>query len=103
MSLAIILGFSGTKRTDPVTNLYTGNDLGEARRILESPPAGIGRTEMIINPAPSRRKTHGTAEVEAPLESLASGEVPPSDEAPPAESATESPVDEPEPPGRKKK
>lgn len=98
MSLAIVLGFSGTKRTDPVTNLYTGNDLAAARNMLESPPAGIGRTEMIVNPAPARRKIHVP---EAPVEDPAPVEQPPVEppavEESPGDQATapELPIEEP--------
>lgn len=90
MSLAIVLGYSGTKRTDEVINLYTGNDLAEARRLLESPAPGIRRTELIINPAPARRKIYEAEEtvtppadetITAPAElSLEEPAAPPSDE-----------------------
>ena len=70
MSLAIVIGFTGTQRSAAASNLYTGQDLTEARRILEAPPVGIRRTEMIINPVAARRRIHDIAptETEAPVE-----------------------------------
>jgi hypothetical protein len=99
MSLVIVLGYSGSKRTDAVTNLYTGHDVAAARAILEGPPSGISRTEMILNPAPSRRKMHvcgsagGGLDPETTVSPGAPSEPP---GGTPPEPPEEAPVEEPE-------
>ncbi len=58
MSIAIVLGYSGMKRGNDVSNLYTGCDVAKAREILNHPPEGYARTELLINPTPSLRRIH---------------------------------------------
>lgn len=76
---AITLGYTAHGRDAAPTVLYAGNDASAARDALEAPPAGIIRTDLILNPIVHRRRSFDPA-AETPQvvtqESLEPSEIP---------------------------
>lgn len=58
MSIAITLGFQTAKRNSLPILLHCSDGKAEATEIFMNPPAGILRTELILNPTPTRRRNH---------------------------------------------
>jgi hypothetical protein len=77
MSIAITLGFQTAKRNSLPILLHCSDGKSEATEIFMNPPAGILRTELILNPSPTRRRNHigdGTAYAEStPEDELSDG------------------------------
>lgn len=63
--IAIVLAFLTNSRNSEVECLYAGTDGAEARRIMDSPPEGVVRTELLVNPQYTRRKLFGAVAVAA--------------------------------------